>query len=392
MRRGTGVMTMPLSWDIFCRVVDNYGDAAVCWRLARELAEEHRAPVRLWIDKPAVLHVLCPDVDPAPARQRAAGVDVVRWDGGWQAPVELHDVVVEAFGCGLPEPLVAAMLQRARAPLWITLEYLSAEAWVAEHHGLQSPHPRHGLDRYFFFPGFTPNTGGVLREADLDTRRAAFEQFGRAEFWRTVGFEPPLAGSVAVSLFAYPGAPLEALLAGWERGEEAVVAVVPEGHLAERVRAHFSAAGAAPGSSLRRGRVEVRLIPFLPQPRYDELLWSCDVNFVRGEDSFVRAQWAERPFLWHAYPQEAEAHRLKLDAFLDAYAEGLEGGAAAALRTLAYQWNLVGGAPVNLAGAWQGFRRWASAFEAHAPRWAARAARSGDMAANLAQFARERVK
>ena len=41
---------MSRSWDVFCRVVDNYGDAAVCWRLARQLADEHGARVRLWID------------------------------------------------------------------------------------------------------------------------------------------------------------------------------------------------------------------------------------------------------------------------------------------------------------------------------------------------------
>ena len=39
-----------LSWDIFCTVVDNYGDIGVCWRLARQLAAEHGFAVRLWVD------------------------------------------------------------------------------------------------------------------------------------------------------------------------------------------------------------------------------------------------------------------------------------------------------------------------------------------------------
>jgi hypothetical protein len=25
---------MQLHWDIFCRVIDNFGDIGVCWRLA----------------------------------------------------------------------------------------------------------------------------------------------------------------------------------------------------------------------------------------------------------------------------------------------------------------------------------------------------------------------
>jgi uncharacterized repeat protein (TIGR03837 family) len=385
-------MPVPLTWDIFCRVIDNYGDAAVCWRLASQLAREQGFPVRLWVDQLAVLHALCPDVDVRRPRQEVQGVEVHSWTSAWPAPVEPHRVAVEAFGCGLPEPYITSMLTRRPSPLWITLEYLSAEAWVAEHHGLPSPHPRLPLERYFFFPGFTAGTGGVLREGDLGARRKAFGESARAEFWRSCGFEPPPAGALTVSLFAYAGAPVDALLQYWERGDETVVVAVPEGQMIERVGGYFAATCPKARTSPRRGGLEVRVLPFVPQFRYDELLWSCDVNFVRGEDSFVRAQWAERPFVWHVYPQEEGAHRLKLDAFLDAYTAGLERSAAAALRNVSYQWNLMGGTRVNLVGAWEEFRSHACALGAHAPIWAGRVARVGDMATNLAQFARERVE
>ena len=385
-------MPAPLTWDIFCRVIDNYGDAAVCWRLACQLAREQRARVRLWVDQLAVLHALCPDVNVTLPRQQVSGVEVRPWADEWPPSTELNDVVVEAFGCGLPEPYVAAMLARTPPPLWITLEYLSAEAWVAEHHGLPSPHPRLPLDRYFFFPGFTAGTGGVLREGDLAARRAAFGEAGRGEFWRSCGFSSPTAGSLVVSLFAYAGTPAEALLKCWEHGNEPIVAAVPDGHMAGRVREYFGASDRVATARLRRGRLEARILPFVPQLRYDELLWSCDINFVRGEDSFVRAQWAERPFIWHVYPQEAGAHRLKLDTFLDSYAAGLERGAAAVLRTLSYQWNLMDGPPVNLADTWRVFRQHVEALNRHASGWAGHAGRIGDMATNLAQFARDRVK
>lgn len=385
-------MPAPLTWDIFCRVIDNYGDAAVCWRLACQLAREQRARVRLWVDQLAVLHALCPDVDVTQPRQQVRGVEVRPWDSDWRGSLELNEVVVEAFGCGLPEPCIAAMLARTPPPLWITLEYLSAEAWVVEHHGLPSPHPRYPLDRYFFFPGFTAGTGGVLREGDVAARRAAFEETGRAEFWRSCGFSPPTAGSVVVSLFAYAGAPAEPLLKYWEHGDEPVVAAVPDGHMADRVRKYFGATDRASKASLRRGRLEARILPFVPQPRYDELLWSCDINFVRGEDSFVRAQWAERPFVWHVYPQEAGAHRLKLDAFLARFADGLENSAATSLVGFWRGWNLMDAAPVNLDEAWHAFRYQCAALRPHAKLWAERVAQVGDMATNLAQFARSRVK
>jgi uncharacterized repeat protein (TIGR03837 family) len=261
--------------------------------------------------------------------QTACGVEVWLLNGDPSPREPLGDVVIEAFGCGLPARCITAMARRSPPPLWIVLEYLSAEDWVARHHGLPSPPPGLAATRYFFLPGFTQDTGGLLRETDLAARRAGFGPEEREAFWRSCGFPPPAQGSLAVSLFGYGAAPVAALLQCWEHGAEEVVAAVPEGHMAEHARAYF---GGAAGPLLRRGRLEARILPFLPQPRYDELLWSCAINFVRGEDSFVRAQWAERPFVWHIYPQGQEAHRLKLDAFLDLYARGLEPRAAAALR------------------------------------------------------------
>jgi uncharacterized repeat protein (TIGR03837 family) len=178
----------------------------------------------------------------------------------------------------------------------------------------------------------------------------------------------------------------------WEESSEPVIAAVPEGHMAERVREHFGIVGRPSEINVGRGSLEARILPFMPQGRYDELLWSCDVNFVRGEDSFVRAQWAERPFVWHIYPQEENAHRLKLDAFIDLYAQGLVPAATAALTRFWRAWNLMEASPVNLAEAWGGFRHNLATIKGHATVWAGRLARSGDMATRLVHFARQRVK
>ena len=281
--------------DIFCAVIDNYGDAGVCWRLARQLALEYRWQVRLWIDDPAPLYRLAPDCAAGP-------VDIRLWPDTWQdtAPA---DVVIEAFACELPAAYVEAMAARAGAPAWINLEYLSAEAWVAGCHGLPSPHPRLPLVKHFFFPGFDATTGGLLREPDYDLRRSAFDEAKfRAEFKLPMR-EPD---EMLVSLFAYPHNRLPELLPAMASSRRPIRLLLPGSNEATR----------------REGSLCIHPLPFLPQRRYDEILWACDLNFVRGEDSFVRAQWAAKPFVWQIYPQTDDAHMIKLDAFLARHPAG----------------------------------------------------------------------
>src|SRR3990172_11729836 len=170
-------MSVPRSWDVYCRVIDTYGDAAVCWRLARALAQGNTgnpARTRVWIDDLAALHALQPEVAIDSPRQSLAGVEVCHWAEGADFGLPA-DVAVDAFGCGLPDEVAPAMAARSPKSLWIVLEYLSAEPWVAAHHGLPSPHPRLPLDRYFFFPGFGAGTGGLLLESELNARRENFQ-------------------------------------------------------------------------------------------------------------------------------------------------------------------------------------------------------------------------
>lgn len=376
--------SIPTTWDIFCKVVDNFGDAGVCWRLARILYREHGIHVRLWIDDLATLRALHPALDAAAQLQQADGITVCRWQDAEPMPGDAA-AVIEAFGCGLPDTYVAAMAANTRPPLWIVLEYLSAEAWVDEHHGLSSPHPRLPLPRYFFFPGFTPATGGLLREADLQSRRAAFDA---AAFWRDMGFADTAENVLTVSLFAYAGAPVAELLTAMTENAEPAVIALPGSALLPAVRTFFGAAADDSGP-WRRGALEVRALPFLPQTRYDELLWACDLNFVRGEDSLVRAQWAAQPLVWQAYRQDDGAHQRKLQAFLSCYDKGLAPAAAAALGEFWRCWN---GDPAGLAAAWPRLRAAQGDLRLHAARWARDLATHADMAGQLVGFVANRVK
>ena len=137
-----------MRWDIFCKVVDNYGDAAICWRLARQLRVEHGIDVRLWIDDLDALHALCPEIATGRVTQDVFGIHVHTWRDKWDG-LDFGDVVIEAFGCGLPNAYVELMAGSRRRALWMVLECLSAEPWVPSHHGLPSPHPS-GIPRYFF--------------------------------------------------------------------------------------------------------------------------------------------------------------------------------------------------------------------------------------------------
>lgn len=389
---------MGRSWDVFCKVVDNYGDAAVCWRLARQLAREHDGRVRLWIDDPAPLAALRPDLDPRRDAQRIDSVEVRRLTGA--GPADPAEIVIDGFGGGLPEACVEAMARpgpdgRPRS-LWIVLEYLSAESWVASHHGLPSPHPRLPLARWFFFPGFVEGTGGVPHEADYAARRARFD--ARA-FWASLGMGMPERSATVVSLFGYENPVLAPLLDAWAAGPAPVLAVVPRGRLSAGVEVWARNRGqrrgpvSGPhGAEGVFGALELRALPFLSQDRYDELLWACDWNFVRGEDSFVRAQLAAKPFVWQVYPQAEGAHLAKLAAFFGLWSKGLPGPANAGLDRLWKLWNGVGIASFEAARAWAGAAAAPDALAVHAAAWAGRLATGRDLATTLARFCEDQLK
>ena len=316
-----------VTWDVFCRVVDNHGDAGVCWRLAADLASRG-VKVRLWIDDAHALAWMAPE--------GRTGVEVRPWpaadDAFAIATTEPATVVIEAFGCGLPEPCLrhlARAHQQSTAPVWINMEYLSAEAYVERSHGLPSLQGSGlacGLTSWYFYPGFTARTGGLLRETDLCQRVAAFNR----ETWLAdlgVAVEP---GERLVSLFCYanPHVPelLQALAA------RPTLLLTTPGHASDQVAQAMAQSGA-------RDNVRIHPLPWLTQLDFDHLLMCCELNLVRGEDSLVRAIWTGRPFLWQIYPQHDGAHAAKLAAFLTRASQAAEPAVAEAIRRAAWRWN-----------------------------------------------------
>jgi uncharacterized repeat protein (TIGR03837 family) len=310
---------------LFCRVVDNYGDIGVAWRLARQLHTEYGATVTLWVDDLASFTRIEPTIDAFESVQLASNVHVLHWpiqledDDSDPRDVMLHrleaahgpdadwlgDLVVELFGCETPALYEEAMLARhrlsAQAPQWVNLEYLSAEEWVEAAHNRPSL-LANGLQKRFYFPGFSVRTGGLIRERGFE-------------------FEGPANKLEATLLFGfgYDTPQASALWSAIAACKTNVVARLPHG-VFPRVWSADS--------------LDVQRIGFVPQSEFDSLLKGNDFNWIRGEDSFVRAQLAGIPVLWHIYPQADGAHMIKLEAWMVRYCEGMPKQSAAAFRHL----------------------------------------------------------
>lgn len=368
-------------WDIFCSVVDNYGDIGVTWRLARQLAAEQGHVVRLWIDELGAFVRLCPEASVDAEWQRWSGVEVRLWREPFPA-VEPAQVVIEAFACQLPSAYIEAMAASGTRRLWLNLEYLSAEDWVAGCHGLPSPQPG-GLQKFFFFPGFVEGAGGLLREADLLARRRAFQADAQAQqaFLQSLGVIRE-AGARLISLFAYENAGLAGWLDALAADSQSTQLLVPQGKVLANLQAWLGEAQLVPGDQRRRGNLLIHVLPFVAQDDYDRLLWCCDLNAVRGEDSFVRAQWAGRPLLWHIYPQEERAHWDKLEAFLAIYNADLMPEAAAVQAEFWRAWN----AGEGMETAWPALLAAWPALQRHAEQWCDQQAARSDLATALEQF------
>lgn len=306
-------------WDIFCQVIDNYGDIGVCWRLAAELGARG-THVSLRIDDASALAWMAP--------QGAPNVHILPYDAA--ADTDTHaDVVVEAFGCEAPAPYLHALAQRheqcltegARPPVLVNLEYLSAEDYVERCHRLPSlimSGPAAGMTRWFFYPGFTARTGGLIREHQLHTRQANFDR----TTWRAQ--HGVRSSEHAISLFCYEPPALPTLLQQL---------AAPSPSFAPRLLVTPGRAAAAVQALDSAQRLHPVYLPARTQVAFDEMLWACDLNLVRGEDSLVRALWAGQPFVWHIYPQDDNAHHAKLNAFLDWLR------APVSLRSFHHAWN-----------------------------------------------------
>jgi uncharacterized repeat protein (TIGR03837 family) len=278
-------------WAIFCRVVDNHGDLGVCWRLATQLAQRHKQ-ITLYVDDASALSWMAPE--------GCEGVKVLAWpdDNELLSQHAAADVVIEAFGCDLPQTFQAAMAAWPQAPVWINLEYFSAEDSALRNHGLPSPvmsGPAKGMTKWFYYPGLSERSGGVM---------------GGLISGMT-GSDSEHASALKISLFCYEPASLDLWLQQLNELPQSVVLSVTAGRAMQAVRQSLQ------GWS-EPTKFVIEELPYLSHPGFDAMLGAQDLNLVRGEDSLIRAIWAGKAFLWQIYPQDDGVHHSKLAAFLKA--------------------------------------------------------------------------
>lgn len=311
-----------LSFDIFCQVIDNYGDIGVCWRLAKQLSHlPFNANVRLWVDEIAVFKKLQPKITLDKKIQSVDDVQIILWDGSNQ---NMHDVitpnevVIEAFACDIPDKFKTKLNNKNN--IWLNLEYLSAEKWVKEFHLQPSPQPN-GLVKYFYMPGFINGTGGLIREANLQKNTE------RPSLFKTLEINNINTDTFLIMYFCYANARFDLLLKSLAKHNQnqSITILIPQGlklnHLNSDITNHT---GLVTSNDLKQilgfdipKNIQVFIIPFVDQSTFDQILFNADINFVRGEDSLVRAIWAQKPFIWQPYIQDENTHLKKLNALLD---------------------------------------------------------------------------
>lgn len=310
-------MAAPVCW-LFCTVIDNFGDIGVSWRLAQELHRRSGGKVWLWLDNEAALRAIIPDVPALPCRHR--GIVLRRWQEGKTADLAgapTPDILIETFACALPAS-VRDTIRRVR-PLWLNWEYLSAENWALQSHAMPSLQAD-GSRKYFWQMGFSPESGGLLREAGYEQARQAFaaDTAAQSRLRRRLGLPDKDSRRRECFAFGYRSAIWAQWFDSWRSLQQPISLWLAGSQIADSLRE----AGRIPadalldaGSRHLSGCLELIRIPFVPQHEFDQVLWLADMLLVRGEDSFVRAQYAAKPFFWHIYPQDENAHLDKLAAF-----------------------------------------------------------------------------
>lgn len=375
--------------DIFCHVIDNLGDAGVALRLTRRLALSHftsqdhftssdKDILRLFCDQPDLIRKIAGEET---LRELFThGVEILPWEAAKHSvtPEIYPAVIIETFSCTLPAEYIA-QVRAMHSPLVINVEYLSAEPWTLESHRLPSlPSQTEELKRYFYYPGFLPQSGGLLQGklSTVDDTRSALPN-SLLSTWQHLR---PNSQAKKVAIFTYGGEKLERLLTQMLASNQALDLLFCD---AAAITTAQDWLGESLQNVVHRQALQCIAVPFIPQDDFDWLLTQCDLNCVRGEDSFVRAQWAGKPFIWDIYPQQVDAHLQKLAAFLDLYIKNASPTAQRGILEAMH---------------WQDFSQWWPALHAmsqHAIMWRAelvKAQKDGDLAIRLRDFILEKIK
>lgn len=282
---------------VLCKVVDNYGDVGVVWRLCKNLITLRKdLSIHLVIDDLISFNKICSQVDCNKPFQSVYGINIYDWkdnslcyDNFIINDGEKLNIILECFQCGRPDWMEKILFEvkLARTVQIIMIDYLTAEKYAEDFHCLDSLTRSSKVRKVNFMPGFTEKTGGLIID----------DKWRDLRNWNSEG---------DILVFTYEK--------NWTPLVKAIQESLLKSHkvlLAQgRGRASFE-------ENALENNLNIDVLPFVNQEKWDEIMQSCSVLIIRGEESMSRACLSGIPFVWQAYPQSDEYQLVKVNALLD---------------------------------------------------------------------------
>ena len=300
---------------VLCKVVDNFGDIGVVFRLCRALSElKKNLEIRLVVSNLDSFAKISKGIDSTKTFQEFRGWKVFDWNDNALCKKEFSknppEFILECFQCGRPEWLEELLFspQFNLNVQIVNVEYLTAESWADDFHLLKSGTRSAKIKKINFMPGFTKKTGGLILDKNF-MRCLSEKKFALNLVKQNLDkkiLSKDFSDSFKILIFSYP------------KNFDFLASAIKEFSFLKKIIV-FVASGAGADSakiSLKKFKVDFVCLPFMQQEVWDAFLSLMDFSFVRGEDSFSRCCLLGNPFIWNIYPQEEEFHIVKLNAFL----------------------------------------------------------------------------
>ncbi|WBF65707.1 MAG: elongation factor P maturation arginine rhamnosyltransferase EarP [Candidatus Kinetoplastibacterium crithidii] len=364
--------------DIFCKVIDNYGDIGFSWRLANDLANNYNCVVRLIVDNLTTFSSIRSEINPSSKYQVIDNITILDWNSDHVLKIKPAELIIETFSCNIPDAYMQKIIKNKSC--WLTIEYLTAESWIEDYHLLPSK-TSNNSDKFFFFPGFNNKTGGLILEPNLIKTRNVFQQSlsSQISFLKTLGLDNSLleerSNKIFCYLFCYNTTPITDIIKGFKKLYKEIVILANLGNPILEFAKYYN-----------NEMIKIIKIPFVNQNDFDKLLWSMDINFVRGEDSFIRAIWSGRPLVWNIYKQKDNIHINKLDCWIDIY------NPPSSVKQLIYSWNQNNSNPliksVQESFSDQNWIKW----QEHAKNWSDNQSQQSSLSYRLLKFCTKHFK
>ena len=306
---------------VLCKVLDNFGDIGVVYRLCRSLSDiDSSLKLNLVVNDLETFGRMAEGINPQKSFQTYRGWNIFDWNDektcGNYFSENPPTVVLQTFQCGLPDWLDEIIYGEefsASEKLCkiVNIEYLTAEKWAEDFHLLRGATRSSNVRKYFFMPGFTKKTGGLILDKDfMDS--LSDENCRKSKI-------AELAEKIQLSEDEF-----KILVFSYQKDFSFFFDAVNEFAEISKKKILVYVAPGAGLESFRKTECEsekknfcVEYLPYLSQEVWDAFLCSMDFLFIRGEDSFARATLTGIPFLWNIYKQDEEFHLVKLKAFLD---------------------------------------------------------------------------